>query len=81
MTPDEEFLKLAQDMGGDIEPGVVLRDENFVSFSEDNFLTYSREIERRALERAAKEIEPFDAEPISFKSAARLIRAMIKEKE
>ena len=89
MTADEEFLKLAQDMGGDIEPGVVLRDENFVSFSEDNFLTYSREIERRTLEQAAvhfaNQMDGSDSRDDRINevlwAVVRELRAMIKEKK
>lgn len=71
---DEEFLKLARECGASMGCKTAL-------FWRHELLTLCREIERKTLERAAEEIEPFDAEPISFKSAAGLVRAMIKEKE
>ena len=55
MTPDEEFLKLARDSGFEAR-----EDNDFkvfagdFRFDSDQLIAYSREIERRALERAAE---------------------------
>lgn len=75
---DEEFLKLARECG--LWPAQTKK---------SNLLTYTREVERRTLERAAEKCEAFDfneridvsAPKTIPKYCAASIRAMIKEKE
>lgn len=75
MMDNEEFLKLASECG--LWPAQTKK---------SNLLTYSREIERRALERAKAFCEKqadrnsFDGQQAAYDCAAG-IRAMIKEKE
>ena len=50
---DEEFLKLAKQSGADVSFNDE-QDEGVVVFDHTEFFAYSREIERRTLERAAE---------------------------
>jgi len=79
---DEEFLKLARELGT-MSP--EHEDEKFIVFSgaiifpnRITFLSLCREIERKALERAAEKCAEIDGGENEF---SRAIRAMIKEKE
>ena len=83
MTPDEEFLKLARDSGFEAR-----EDNDFkvfagdFRFDSDQLIAYSREIERRALERAALYFESRSDHEWDGETIGGLIRAiMIKESE
>lgn len=76
---DEELLKLARECGAHQASGfgcyVAMRGER--CFTQTELLTYSREIERRALEGAAEKCDEW-GEAVGVHLAAE-IRAMIKE--
>lgn len=69
MTPDEEFLKLARECEAEDYGRTVL-------FGKHEFITLCREVERRALEMAAREVQE-----VYGVLGGKLVRAMIKEKE